>query len=131
MTGYGEINVLMSGRAHYIGILMSMFSSPVVLLTGLQSDLVGDVDFPVDNGIAYLLCVGGIVAVGVFVFRYLLLVKNKELIPSSMLAVILVIFISGIGERTFASFGTAGASLFWILLFNTSYMSRGLDKVKE
>ena len=102
---------------------MNMFSSPSTFLTGLQSDMVGNVDFPVDNGIAFMLCIGGAVAVGIFICRYFQLVKYKDLVPTAMLSVIVVMFISGIGEKTIANFGVAGGSLFWMLLFNASYLN--------
>ena len=116
-----DFNTLTSGRISNMYILMGMFSSPLTFLTGLQSDMVGDVDFPIDNGIAYMLCVGGIIAVGLFLIRYYSWVKEKDMIPTVLLSVIIVMLISGVGEKTIANFGVSGGSLFWMLLFNNSY----------
>ena len=118
-----DFNTLVSGRINNLHIVMNMFSSPSTFLTGLQSDMVGNVDFPVDNGIAFMLCIGGAAAVGIFICRYFQLVKYKDLVPTAMLSVIVVMFISGIGEKTIANFGVAGGSLFWMLLFNASYLN--------
>ena len=123
-----DLNASMSGRIQILQLTMEMFTSPMTLLTGLQSDMVGDVDFPIDNAIAYLLCVGGIFAVLILIGRYLLLVKEKEYIPTSILTVIIVMFISGIGEKYIMSFSRMGGLLFWILLFNNTYRHKSVER---
>ena len=123
-----ELNASMSGRIQILRLTMEMFTSPMTLLTGLQSDMVGDVDFPIDNAIAYLLCVGGVFAVLILIGRYLLLVKEKEYIPTSILTIIIVMFISGIGEKYIMSFSRMGGLLFWILLFNNTYRYKSVER---
>lgn len=126
------LNTLMTGRVGHLQVIMGMFSSPLVFITGLQSDVVGDIDFPVDNGMAYLLCVGGLVAVGLFFFRYIQLIKERELLSTAVFTIIVVMLISGIGEKTIANFGVAGGSLFWLFLFNASYRNTNEeDDVEE
>ncbi|MDN0066377.1 hypothetical protein QVN89_07665 [Bacteroides gallinaceum] len=125
------LNTLMTGRVGHLQVIMSMFSSPLTFITGLQSDMVGSVDFPVDNGMAYLLCVGGLVAVGLFFFRYVQLIEEKNQMSTAVFTVIIVMLISGIGEKTIANFGVAGGSLFWLFLFNTSYRNTNTENDVE
>lgn len=132
LMGNSELNTLMSGRVEFLLVLMSMFSSPLTFITGLQSDVIGDVDFPVDNAMVYLLCVGGLVAIGLFFFRYIQLIKERDLLSTAVLTVIVVMLISGIGEKTITCFGLAGGSLFWLFLFNVSYRNTDeKDDVEE
>ena len=115
-----ELDTLMSGRVYLLSLLMEVFSSPVTFVTGLQVDMEG-VDFPVDNLVAYMLILGGIFYVGILGVRFLGIIREKKIMPTCLITVIIVILASGLGEKSAADFSVGGASLFWALLFNTSY----------
>lgn len=115
-----ELNTLMSGRVYFLSLLMEVFSSPVTFVTGLRIDM-DDRDFPVDNLIAYMLILGGIFYVVMLAIRFLGVIKEKKNMPVCLITVIIVVLASGLGEKSAADFSVGGASLFWALLFNTSY----------
>ena len=118
MDSHEEVNEVLSNRVYIVSVLMELFNSPKTLLTGT----VVEEGIPIDNVFCYMLINYGIVSIIVFFLRYMHLIKNRGNISINFLAPFLVIIISGFGEAAWAAFGGIGASLFWILLFNNTYM---------
>lgn len=119
MDSHEEINDLLSNRVYIASILMDILSSPKSFLTGV----VIEDEIPIDNVFCYMLISYGVVSIIVFFLRYMYIIKKRNSIPSIFLASFLVLIISGVGEAAWAAFGGIGASFFWILLFNNTYIS--------
>lgn len=118
MDSHEEVNELLSNRVYIVSVLIDLFSSPISFLTGI----VIEDDIPVDNVFCYMLINYGIVSILVFFFRYLHIIKKRNVVPSFFFSSFLVMIISGFGEAAWAAFGGIGASFFWMLLFNNTYL---------
>lgn len=121
LVNYEEINLLLSGRLRYMSQFIELFNSPLLFFTGIPVDL-GDLEFAVDNSIAYMLLCGGVLFIAIFIMRFIYIIKNKDHILMNVLIVLALIILSGLTESVMSRFGFAGASFFWILLFNRSYI---------
>ena len=119
MDSHEEVNELLSNRIYIASLLMDLFYSPISFLTGI----VIEDEIPIDNVFCYMLISYGVVSIVVFFLRYMYITRKRNSIPSIFLASFLVLIISGVGEAAWAAFGGIGASLFWILLFNNTYIS--------
>ena len=120
LSNYEEINDLLSGRIYIVYLLMELFKTPMSLLTGI---VIEDEGIPVDNVFCYMLINYGIVAILVFIFQYIKLIRKRYDISIVIQIPLLLIIVSGFGEASWAAFGGVGSSLFWILLCNQTYYS--------
>lgn len=118
LSSYEEINELLSNRIYIVYLLMDLFSSPISYLTGVVIEEEG---IPIDNAFCYMLINYGITSIIVFAFQYINIVKQRSEISTFMLALLLIVVISGMGEASWAAFGGMGASFFWMLFFNQTY----------
>lgn len=128
LDNYEVIDLLLSGRLKYMGQLYEMFDSLLMFFTGVPIDL-GDLEFAVDNTIAYMLLCGGVCFIVIFLFQYISIVKMKIYIPLNVMIVLVLIVLSGFTEAVMAKFGFAGASFTWIFLFNKSYIVKNEEMI--
>ena len=110
------LDQLISSRLYYISYLFQLLNSPMYFITGIPID--GDNRFAIDNAFSYLLVNGGVMAIVIFFWFYMRFVSSVNRIPVYIIALILVVVISGIGESSWAYFGRFGSSFFWIILLN-------------
>ena len=119
MDSHEEVNELLSNRVYLVSVLMEFFNSPMTFLTGT----VIEDEIPIDNVFCYMLINYGGISILVFFLRYLYMIRKRNIIPSIFFTSFLVIIISGFGEAAWAAFGGIGASFFWILLLNNTYLT--------
>ena len=79
--------------------------------------------FPIDNVFSYLLVYGGLVAIFVWIVSYISVIRKSYRIPFYVLALIVIIVLSGAGESSWATFGRLGSSFFWLLLLNKTIVT--------
>lgn len=127
LANYSSVNMVLSGRLGFFSQLLSMFNTPFPFITGIPVD-VANLDFPVDNVIAYMLICGGIMFVLLFIIQYYKIVQYRNYIPVFMFIVLMLIVLSGLSENCWSRFGYTGASFTWILLFNQSYINKNIQQ---
>jgi hypothetical protein len=110
------LDKFLSNRIYYMLYMLTLFQDSFSLITGVFIE--ENNNFPIDNVFSYLLVYGGIMAVFIFYFFYVSIVWKSQKIPFYILAVLMVIILSGIGESSWAVFGRLGSSFFWLILLN-------------
>lgn len=119
------LDQFLTGRIYYIIYMLSHFEDSTSFITGVFID--ENDYFPIDNVFSFLLVYGGVVAILVWGVFYMSIIRNSKQIPFYVLALIVVIVFSGIGESSWATFGRLGSSFFWLLLLNKSIVSDRLQ----
>lgn len=120
-----ELNQLLSGRIAIASLLLESLSSPIQAIFGQP---ITD-DVPTDNAFIYMLVRLGLVGISVFFYQYVKIIRLKNQLSVSVMSVLLVIIVSGIGEASWVHMGYAGSFFFWILLVNrTTIQNRKIVK---
>lgn len=122
------LDQLLSGRLYYISYLFQLFDNPMTFITGIEIE--DGNTFAIDNVFSYLLVNGGVLAIIVFLWFYKSFLLHIDCIPVYIIAVILVMLVSGFGESSWAAFGRLGSSFFWIILLNRSYIKNNVGQIK-
>lgn len=106
----------LSSRIYYIFYMLSLFKSPISFVTGVFVE--ENNSFPIDNVFSYLLMYGGLVAISCWSIFYMAFVRRAKQIPFYIVAMLVIVILSGAGESSWGTFGRLGSSFFWLLLLN-------------
>lgn len=128
LLGISGLDQLLSGRLYYISYLLNLFDDPMSLITGIEID--EDNSFAIDNVFSYMLVNGGVLAIIIFFWFYRSFILSVNYVPVYIVAVILIMVMSGLGEASWAAFGRLGSSFFWIILLNRSYIKNNVGQIK-
>lgn len=115
------LDQFLSSRIYYMFYMLSLFKDPISFLTGVFIE--ENNSFPIDNVFSYLLVYGGLVAIFVWIVSYISVIRKSYRIPFYVLALIVIIVLSGAGESSWATFGRLGSSFFWLLLLNKTIVT--------
>ena len=128
LLGISGLDQLLSGRLYYISYLLNLFDDPMSLITGIEID--EDNSFAIDNVFSYMLVNGGVLAIIIFFWFYRSFILSVNYVPVYIVAVILIMVMSGLGEASWAAFGRLGSSFFWIILLHRSYIKNNVGQIK-